>query len=264
MNLLRNRLQALILQNQKTPRLYEIRSEEGSDEATIYLYDFIDSFWGVSAETFCKDLNAIKAGTIHLRINSPGGNAFDGVAIYTALEQHSSKIIAHIDGLAASAASFIALAADEVEIAAGAMIMIHRGQGIVMGDRDAMLKIADLLTKFDANLVALYQRETGNTAEQIDEWLAAETWFNAEEAIEHGFADRLAPETASASARAQAWDLSAYDRAPAAPSPSPVPPPADRDGPTPEQVAAEQREVQAHRDRQRRNNRLRLAERTAN
>lgn len=201
---------ALILQNRETPRSYRI--ENSADEATVYLYDVIDEWYGVSAAKFAQDLAAITAPTIHLRVNSPGGDVFAGRAMATALQAHPSKVVAHVDGLAASAASYVALAADEVEIAQGAFVMIHRAWGFTVGNAEDHLTQAALLEKIDAELVADYARQTGNDAEQIKAWLDEETWFTAEEAVQHGFADRLA-EPAKAAAR---WNLVAFEKAPEA------------------------------------------------
>lgn len=147
---------------------------------------------------------------------------FEGRAIATAIRGHQSKVVAHIDGLAASAASFIALAADEVEIGRGAMLMIHRAWGWAMGNAAEMRETADVLDKIDESLVAEYVEETGNDEKQIREWLDAETWFSDQEAVDNGFADRIA---GSATEEAEddedepqasaGWDLSAYHRAPA-------------------------------------------------
>lgn len=171
----------------------------------------IDEYWGVSAGQFVKDLMAVKAATIHLRINSPGGDVFSARAMATALRAHQSKIIAHIDGIAASAASYVALAADEIEIAAGAFVMIHRAWGVGYGTSEDMRSLADLLDKVDGEIEADYVRETGNTAEAIKVWMDAETWFTADEAVSNGFADRLADDAPKAQA---AWNLAAFDRAP--------------------------------------------------
>src|SRR5882762_6191811 len=100
----RHRLLALIAANRDRPKRREIENATGS-EATVYLYDSIDSYYGVNAEAFVKDFNAITAPTIHLRINSPGGDVFDARSIATAIAQHKSNVISHVDGLAASAAS---------------------------------------------------------------------------------------------------------------------------------------------------------------
>lgn len=185
----------------------------------------------------------------------------------TAVAQHPSKIIAHVDGIAASAATQVTLAAREVEMAAGAFFMIHNAWAFAIGSKDDMLKMAELLEKVDGEIAADYVRQTDNEIEKVVAWMEAETWFTADEAITNGFADRMAPETAEASAcaRAEPWDLSAYDHAPRAPAPTP---PANGGGPSPEDAAAKLRETEATqvaaREHDHRDRRLQLAERTAN
>lgn len=201
------------------------KAEQGADEATLYLYDTIvsdDYFGGVSAIAFAKSLAALKAPVIHLRINSPGGDVFAARAMEQAVREHGSKIIAHIDGYAASAASYVALAADEVIIAPGAFYMIHKAWTMAWGNSEDLLATAALLEKVDASLLATYVKETGQDAQQIADWMAAETWFNAEEAVANGFADRVAEAEPKASA---AWNLAAYAHAPA-PAARAEPPPA--------------------------------------
>jgi ATP-dependent Clp protease protease subunit len=188
------------------------------DESVIYLYDAIvpteiDAQWwgGVAADTFAKTIMAINTPFIHLRINSPGGDVFAGRAIAQAIKDSPSTVIAHVDGYAASAASYIALAADEVQIAEGGFFMIHQAWSLAYGNSDDMLGMATLLEKIDSTLVQTYQKETGNTPEQIQQWMSAETWFTADEAVQYGFADSLQKERVKNSAR---WDLSAYKNAP--------------------------------------------------
>lgn len=206
----RNRLMALIAANHSKPKRYEIQQKD--DQATVYLYDMIDAFWGVSAKQFVKDLNSITAKTIHLRINSPGGDVFEGRAIATAIAQHPSNIIAHVDGLAASAASYVALAANEVEMAPGAFFMIHKAWTMAYGNADDLLATAGILEKIDASLVDEYVKQTGNTEAQVKDWLVAETWFTADESVTNGFADRVSSDEPTAK---NAWDLSVFNRAPA-------------------------------------------------
>lgn len=209
------------------------KAEQTGDEATLYLYDTIvsdDYFGGVSAISFAKALAAIKAPVVHLRINSPGGDVFAARAMEQAIREHDSKIIAHIDGYAASAASYVALAADEVVMGAGAFYMIHKAWTMAWGNSDDLLATAALLEKVDAALVDTYAKETGQTAQQLIDWMAAETWFNAEEAVANGFADRVADAAPKAKAT---WNLAAYAHAPtqkskplpepAAPPPAPAP-----------------------------------------
>lgn len=199
------------------PVLNFVRAEDGS-EATIYIYDVIDSFWGIAAQDVAKAISELDASiTLHVRINSPGGDVFEATAIATAIAQHKGKTVAHIDGLAASAATFISAAADEVEISEGGFYMIHNGWTIAMGDKRAMLETAALLEKVDASIVNVYARRTGASKEQIIDLMNAETWFTAEEAVTNKFADRLAakPDKASNIA-AKAFNLFAFDKTPKA------------------------------------------------
>lgn len=190
------------------------KAEQTADEATLYLFDAIvsDDMWGgVSAIAFIKELSAITAPVIHLRINSPGGDVFAARAIEQAIREHKSQIIAHIDGYAASAASYLALAADEVIIAEGGFFMIHKAWTIAFGNSEDLMDTAALLEKIDSSLVATYAKETGQEAEQIGAWMSAETWFTAQEAVDYGFADKIAENAPKAKA---AWNLSAYAHAP--------------------------------------------------
>ena len=210
---------------------------QGGAEATLYIYDVIDAWYGVAAAQVAPAIAALDAATtLHLRINSPGGDVFEGRAIRTAIQQFKGKTIAHIDGLAASAATTIADAADEVEISEGGFYMIHNGWTFAIGNRHELRKSADLLDKVDAAIVADYARRTGLDAKQLADWMDAETWFSAAEAVEHGFAARLAAPaekgagSTSNAAAARTWNLSAFDHAPKAlteppttPDPEPEP-----------------------------------------
>lgn len=201
---------------------------KSADEATVYLYGAVvsDNWWGdgVAAIDFVKALAGIDARTIHLRIDSPGGEVFAGQSMAQAIREHPATVVAHIDGLAASAASWVALAADEVVINPGGMIMIHQAQGIAVGNAADLRGTADLLEKVDGILVAGYVAETGQPEQQIIDWMAAETWFTAEEAVAHGFADAIAA-GAGSSNRSREWNLAAYRHAPEAPPVADVAPP---------------------------------------
>lgn len=214
--------------NRLPPKAIEVSAS--ADEATIYLYDVIVSdaataewFGGVAAEPFVKALNALTAPTIHLRINCPGGDVFAGRAIEQAIRAHASKIVAHVDGYAASAASFVAIAADEVEIAAGAFFMVHKSWTFAYGNADDLVDTADLLDKVDGTIVDSYALKTKADKDAIRQWMADETWFTGQEAVDAGFADRLAEDAPKAERR---WNLSAYKHAP-------------KQGPQPEPAAAE-------------------------
>jgi ATP-dependent Clp protease, protease subunit len=219
-----NQFLRLLASNKATPgRRFEIKAQ--ADEAEVFLYDAIVSdeqeaewFGGVAAAPFVKALRGIKADTIHLRINSPGGSVFAARAIEQALRDHPARVVAHIDGLAASAATFVAMAADEVVISKGALFMIHKAWSIAMGNSDDLMESAALLEKIDSTLVDTYATRTGQKPEQVAQWMADETWFTAAEAIEHGFADKLADDKAQ-----NLWNLSAFDKAPREPDPEPAP-----------------------------------------
>jgi ATP-dependent Clp protease protease subunit len=229
-----NRLQRLLIDN-RGKGLFRV-DNKAADEATIYLYGAIvsDNYWGdaIAAIDFVKALAAIDAKTVHLRIDSPGGEVFAGQSMAQAIREHSSNIIAHIDGLAASAASWVALAADEVVISPGGMVMIHQAQGIAIGNSGDLRETADLLDKIDAVLVAGYAKETAQSESQITDWMSAETWFSADEAVKHGFADRVAAGAAS-NRVTSAWNLTAYDHAPAIAPPTVTEPPAAAAPPAP-------------------------------
>lgn len=218
---MKNKLMQLFIENNAAKgRKFEIKNNH-EGEATVYLYDAIGGFWGVDASDFVKEIAGIDAQTIHLRINSPGGDVFDGRAIQTALRQHPAKVVAHVDGLAASAATYVALGADEVEISEGAFFMIHKGWTMQIGNADDMRESAQLLDKVDESISADYQRKTGASVEQIEQWMADETWFSAQEALDQGFVDRIYEgETVENSA----FNLAAYANAPKAltePKPKP-------------------------------------------
>ncbi len=211
----RNKLSQLFNQNNAAGTRPEIKALDG--EATVYLYDAIGGYWGIDAQEFVKSLAGLDGvHTIHLRINSPGGDVFDGRAIQTALAQHPAKVVAHIDGLAASAATYVALGADEVEISAGAFFMVHKGWTIQIGNADEMRDTASLLDKVDASIKADYARKTGATDDQIEAWMSEETWFSAEEAQTHGFVDRIADPSGTNDSASNTFNLAAYANAPKA------------------------------------------------
>ena len=188
--------------------------ENKADESTVYIYDEI-SWWGIDAQAFAKDFNAIDSKTIHLRVNSPGGSVFDGTTIFNVIKQHKSKVIAHIDGLAASIASIIVLAADEVQMADNAFFMIHDPWGFVGGTAEDMRKEADLLDKVTGTIAKTYIDKTGKEESEILELMAAETWFTADEALEAGFIDSIySPNEETAKKNTTLFDLTVFNNVP--------------------------------------------------
>lgn len=172
--------------------------------ATIRLYEPIDSYggwWGMSAEEMADAVDALPSNVTEIRllINSPGGDVFDGTAIFNILAAHPARIVAVVQGLAASAASFIAVTADELIMNPGSMLMIHDASAGVYGWAEDMRQMADLLDKIGDNIATLYARKAGGTAGEWRERMLAETWYTADEAVTAGLADRVeAPSDADA------------------------------------------------------------------
>lgn len=168
---------------------------KGADAAEIYIYGVIGGDWfgeGITAKMVADDLKALgKVNTIDVRINSEGGDVFQGKAIYSLLVENRAKINVKIDGLAASAASFIAMAGNNIEIAEGAFVMIHDAYGVSFGRAEEMRKYADLLDTVNATIYDVYASRTKQSIDKIKKWMKDETWFTAKEAVTNGFADTM-------------------------------------------------------------------------
>lgn len=170
---------------------FRMKAKADTKSADIYIYDEIGG-WGVSARQFSKELLALgDISEINLHIHSPGGEVFDGIAIYNQLKGHDAKITVYIDGLAASMASVIAMVGDTVIMPKNAMMMIHKPWGVAWGDADEMRDYADLLDKLENVLIPAYVAKTGKSAEEIAALLEEETWMNGDECLSLGFADQL-------------------------------------------------------------------------
>lgn len=196
-----------------------IRAEVADDGAHIYVYDVIDSYWGASAAALVSALAAAGDKVVHLHINSPGGDVFEARAMAAAISSHAGKVVAHIDGVAASAATYLALAAAEVRMTDGGLFMIHNSWTLAMGDRTELRSTADLLEKIDGTIAASYAAKTAADLAQITGWMEDETWFTAQEALDAKFIDGIDANT-QASKQAK-WNLSAYANAPAQKEPAP-------------------------------------------
>lgn len=159
--------------------------------AEILIYEDIGASWfgGITAKDFAEQLKALgPIETIDVRINSYGGDVFDGLAIYNQLVTHKAKVTTHIDGVAASIASVIAMAGNEISVAEAGHIMIHDAWGVALGNARELRAFADRLDAVTASLGDVYAARTGRTQDQIRDWMAAETWFTSSEAVKHGFA----------------------------------------------------------------------------
>lgn len=191
---------------------YDIKNA-AERRASIWVYEEIgENFWGegLTAKQFVKDLAALDVDAIDLHINSPGGNVFDGQAIFNALRGHPATVTTYIDGLAASIASVVALAGDRILMASNALFMFHNPFGMAMGDADEMRQFADVLDKIGDTIAAVYIAKTGAEPDAIRAGMAAETWLEAAEAKAQGFVDEV---TDSVKVAAH-FDLSRFRNAP--------------------------------------------------
>jgi ATP-dependent Clp endopeptidase proteolytic subunit ClpP len=169
---------------------YTIRARASGTE--VLIYDEIGAY-GVSAKGFLAELGALADdAAIDLRLNSPGGSVFDAVAIYNALKRHPGEITVWIDGIAASAASYIAMAGDTIVMPENALLMIHDPSGLVMGTAEDMRSTAEALDKVKGSLIQGYAAKSGQSDEEIAALMAAETWLDAKDALGFGFIDRIA------------------------------------------------------------------------
>lgn len=174
---------------------FKIRNKSES-EAEIIIYAEIGESWfdeGVSAKSFSNELKALPESVtlINVRINSLGGDVFEGVTIFNRLKQHKAKVVAYVDGIAASIASIILMAADEIVMSEGAQVMIHKPMSGVWGNSLQMQEMIDILDDIEEQMLGIYNRRTGMARSELKSLLAKETWFDAQEALDNGFADRI-------------------------------------------------------------------------
>jgi ATP-dependent Clp protease, protease subunit len=178
-----------------------LRAADAVGDNVISIYDVIgEDYWsggGFTLKRLDAALRSIGRQDFEVHINSPGGDMFEGVAIYNKIRDHAEAsgltVKVKVLGLAASAASVIAMAGDEIEIGAASEIMIHNCWTIAIGNRRDFAKMSETMEKFDASMAGVYEARTGNGAEQIAEWMDAETWFSGQDAIDAGFATELLP-----------------------------------------------------------------------
>ncbi len=193
-----------------------------TDPGTISIFDVIGyDYWtdsGVTANRISAALRSIGNNPVTVQINSPGGDFFEGVAIYNLLRAHPAKVTVEVIGLAASAASVIAMASDELRMGQGAFLMIHNAWTGVVGNAADLRAAADTIEPFDGAMAGIYAARTGMSEKKVAELMAAETWIGAGEAVKMKFADSIMPDPseslqASASVRR---DVSAKRRIDAA------------------------------------------------
>lgn len=190
-----------------TDRIYAAAS---TDDTTINIYEPIGEDWfgdGFSTSKLNGILRQVGPKDITVNINSPGGNVFDGLAMYDQLREHPGKVTVRVRGIAASAASVIAMAGDEIHVATGSMMMVHKAWGIIIGNADDYQEAATVFGQIDRSLAAVYQARTGHSEDKIMAMLAGPnrrsdgTWMTAAEAIEMKFADAEFTDDAEPAAR---------------------------------------------------------------
>ena len=174
----------------------DVRAAASDEEpATISILDVIGEDWwtgeGVTAKRIGGALRAIGKRDVVVSINSPGGDYFEGLAIYEMLRQHEARVTVRILGLAASAASVIAMAGDDVQIARSGFLMIHNTWVMAAGDRNALREVADWLEPFDNAAVDIYAARSGLDTGELAKMLDKETWISGREAVDLGFADEI-------------------------------------------------------------------------
>ena len=163
---------------------------------TISILDVIGQDWwgeGVTAKRVASALRAIGKRDVVVNINSPGGDYFEGLGIYELLRDHPGKVTARVLGIAASAASVIAMASDELQISRAGFLMIHNTWVVAAGDRNQLRDVADWLEPFDGSAADIYAARTGIDAKEIAKMLDRETWIGGSDAVDQGFADALLP-----------------------------------------------------------------------
>lgn len=166
-------------------------------DRTISVYDVIGQDWwtgeGVTAKRIAAALRSIGPGPVTVNVNSPGGDMFEGLAIYNLLREHDGEVTVKVLGLAASAASVIAMAGDTVQIGRAGFLMIHNAWIVAMGNRHDMAELSEWLAPFDAAMAGIYSARSGMPADEVSALMDAESWIGGEAAIAHGLADELLP-----------------------------------------------------------------------
>ncbi|WP_309232032.1 head maturation protease, ClpP-related [Micromonospora tarensis] len=219
---------AALAAGEKPPAWYQIgpvqalaedSEGEGDSDATtadVYVFDTIGGWLGLTADDFVRDVAGLDVDQIVVHLNSPGGDAFEGVAIANVLRAHRARIVVRVDGMAASAASVIAMAGDEVVMGIGTQLMVHDAWGVAIGNAAEMTKYVERLASTSNAIASAYAAKAGGTTEQWRAVMQAEAWYTAEEAVTAGLADRVAAadETGTASGEqitpggsSSFWDL---------------------------------------------------------
>lgn len=182
--------------------------ETVKEETILYIYDEI-SPWGIDAKSIVKDI-ASATGPIRMKLNTPGGNVFDGIAIYSAMRASKNEISVDIEGIAASAGAIIAMGGTKINMAENAFLMIHEAWTLMVGNASDLRKEADVLEKIDEQIVNIFSKKSGKDNKEVKKALSAETWFNGQEAMDWGLIDNII-ETEPAQ---NLFDLSVFNNVP--------------------------------------------------
>lgn len=194
---------------------YRITNTADTDQ--VYIYDEI-GYFGITADDFVKELQNLKAPKMDLHLNTPGGEVFAGIAIYNAIKDHQAEVTVSVDGMAASAGSFIAMAGDKIIMTKNSMMMIHDAHGLCIGNSNDMRSLSDLLDKHSDNIASIYADRAGGTVDSWRSKMRDETWYSADEAVKAGLAD----EVKGTSKTENSWDLSIFNYAGRDQAPTPV------------------------------------------
>lgn len=185
--------QKYIEQLKQIPQKFDVKHDEENKVTEITIYGVIGYSWweeSFSANDIDKVLKEAGDNDIIVNLNSPGGDAFDGISIYNRLKRHSGKVTIHVDGWACSAASIIAMSGDEIIMGLGSMMMIHEASSIVWGTKQDMRKEADVLEELEEGVIDIYMTKSNLSRDEIRNMVDAETWFSAKKAVEYGFATK--------------------------------------------------------------------------
>lgn len=188
-------------ENRSTDGWFRVENADDTERVKLYIYGPIGDYWGdddTTAAAFAKTLDGITAPVIDLHVNSPGGLVFDGIAIHAALRNHPATVEVSIDGLAASAASFVSMAGDSVTIEKAAKMMIHDARGVVIGNAADMAAMSELLDELSDTIAGIYADRAGGTVETWRDAMKAETWYSGAQAVEAGLADQVIGNTGTA------------------------------------------------------------------
>lgn len=187
-------------------KLVSMKEKEKEKDPARYEIEILDNigmdYWtgeGTTAKSIKDHLKEANGKDVLVYVNSPGGDAFEGVAIYNLLREYKGEVTMRILGMAASAASVIVMAGDKIEIGDGANIMIHSAWGVVVGNRNDMREFADMLDKLDESIAAVYAQRTGRKTDELLQMMADETWMFGQEAIDEKFADSMIKSSSKAS-----------------------------------------------------------------